>query len=52
MAKKPVKEIMIRFYDKEEDKETLTKVSKLKNLFNEKSENKTIKKIIREFKIN
>ena len=47
MAK--IKEIIIRFY--EGDEKIIKKIERLQNLFNENTENKTIKKIIKEFEI-
>jgi len=46
---KCIKEIYIRFY--EEDKEIIEKIKRMKMLFKEKTENKVIKKIIKEFEI-
>jgi hypothetical protein len=48
MAK--IKEIIIRFY--EGDEKIIKKIERLQKLFNENTENKTIKKIIKEFEIN
>lgn len=50
MAQKPIKEIMLRFYPGEEN--ILAKITRISKLFNEKAENKTIKKMIKEFGIN
>lgn len=46
---KKIKEIPLRFY--EQDNEIIEKLKKLKKVFNEKTDNKTIKKIIKEFEI-
>lgn len=46
---KKIKEIIIRFYEK--DKDLVEKIKNMKRIFNEKTENKTILKIIREFQI-
>ena len=43
------KELLIRFYC--EDEQTLEKLEKLKNIFNEKAYSKTIKKIIDTYEI-
>jgi hypothetical protein len=46
---KSIKEIYIRFY--KEDKEIIEKIKRLQILFKEKTENKLVKKIIKEFEI-
>jgi len=46
---KIIKEIMIRIYEGEE--ELIKKIDRFTKLFNEKTENKTIKKIIKEFEL-
>lgn len=47
--KKIIKKVLLRIYEGEED--TVKKIDKIKKFSNEKTDSKTIKKIIDEFKI-